>query len=184
MIKKLLSVLVPVAALLTLVAPAAVAMPMDSVPGSALDYYRTTFDAYHDTAVAEHHGYGLIHDNQNIFCIADPMGSGAMGYHWLNGGLLFDGKISRRHPEAFVYAKRQNGTYALVAVEYIVIKADWDATHAHAPQLFPGHRFMVTPSPNRFDLPAFYSQHVWAWRGNPLGNISMWNPNVHCPPAS
>jgi hypothetical protein len=152
-----------------------------SVPGTALKPYRQMFAAYRDVAVAEAHQYGAITDNQGIACIADPGGMGAMGIHYVNPGVLTDGMIDRSAPEAFVYAPGPHGKRTLVAVEYIVFKADWDATHDRPPELFAGHPFDVTGSPNRFDLPAYYSQHVWAWRGNPNGNLDMWNPTVHCP---
>ncbi len=148
----------------------------DWVPGSALQPYRSIAQPYKFTAPA---GYGAITDNQGISCIADPAGTGAMGIHYVNPGVLLDGQIDRARPEAFVYAP--DGAGKLVALEYIVFKADWDATHSSPPELFPGHPFMTTGAPNRFDLPAFYSQHVWIGRGNPNGNLAMWNPAVHCP---
>ena len=67
----------------------------------------------------------------------------------------------------------------LVALEYVVLKADWDALHADPPSLF-GQEFMVTPDPNRFGLPAFYSLHAWIWKHNPAGTFAMWNPDVSC----
>jgi hypothetical protein len=121
-----------------------------------------------------------ITDNAGISCIADPGGTGAMGIHYLDAGILFDGVIDPGQPEAVVYAPSPNGSLHLVALEYIVEKAAWDATHSSAPELFPGHPFDETSAPNRFDLPPFYSQHVWVGRGNPLGNLMMWNPAVHC----
>jgi len=44
-----------------------------------------------------------------------------------------------------------------------------------------GRDFALTPSPNRFGLPAFYSLHVWIWSPNPSGLFQPWNPRVHCP---
>jgi hypothetical protein len=45
--------------------------------------------------------------------------------------------------------------------------------------------FMVTPHPNRFGLPAFYSLHAWIWKHNPAedGMFAMWNPDVSCAAA-
>ena len=74
------------------------------------------------------------------------------------------------------------GKLHLVALEYVVIAADWDALHAKPPALF-GHTFNFTPSPNRFGLPPFYSLHAWVWKHNPAGMFEMWNPRVHCPAA-
>ena len=68
----------------------------------------------------------------------------------------------------------------LAAVEYVVIKSAWDATHKFPPKLF-GHVFNLTPDGNRFGLPAFYSLHVWVFKHNSAGEFSMWNPAVICP---
>jgi hypothetical protein len=155
---------------------AASSMARESVPESAFASYRAMSAPYRETAPP---GYGAITDNQGISCIADPAGTGAMGVHYVDVDNLLDGTIDRDHPEAFVYAP--DGSQHLVALEYIVFKDGWDATHSAPPELFAGHPFMVTEAGNRFDLPAFYSQHVWVWRGNALGNLWMWNPAVHCP---
>ena len=41
-------------------------------------------------------------------------------------------------------------------------------------------RFLPSGGDNRFGLPAYYSQHIWVGKGNPAGNLAMWNPAVHC----
>jgi hypothetical protein len=76
-----------------------------------------------------------------------------------------------------------NGQLSLVAVEYVVIQQQWDATHDSPPELF-GQHFMLTPDGNRFGLPAFYSLHAWIWQNNPTGTFSMWNPTVSCTAAA
>jgi hypothetical protein len=43
-----------------------------------------------------------------------------------------------------------------------------------------GQAFHLFESPNRFALPAFYTLHVWAWKENPNGTFTNWNPNVSC----
>ena len=43
-----------------------------------------------------------------------------------------------------------------------------------------GRQFNLTPSPNRFGIPAFYSLHAWAWKVNPEGDFFAWNPRVNC----
>ena len=106
--------------------------------------------------------------------------AGAMGVHWADPTLVGDGKIKLTEPEAMVYAPGRDGTLTLAAVEYVVLKADWDAKHRYPPVLF-GHRFATTDAPNRFGLPAFYSLHVWAWKHNPAGTFEMFNPDVTCP---
>jgi hypothetical protein len=145
---------------------------------------RAATNKFHSIAVAEQHGYGLLTDVNGIACIAMPsmpgMPAAAMGVHWANSKRVGNPSIVPKHPEAFVYAPGRNGTLRLAAVEYVVVKSAWDATHNHRPKLFR-HTFNFTPAPNRFGLPAFYSLHVWAWKNNPAGTFKMFNPNVTCP---
>jgi hypothetical protein len=35
-------------------------------------------------------------------------------------------------------------------------------------------------SPYRFGLPPFYTLPVWAWKDNPSGTFTNWNPDVSC----
>jgi hypothetical protein len=162
-------------------ATATPSIPRDQVPATELAPYRAVADRLQGVATDPGSGYGLVTDLAGISCIADPAGSGAMGYHYANGALIFDnGVLDAAAPEAVVYAPTQGGNTQVVALEYILPRADWDAQHASAPELFPGHPFMLTEAGNRFGLPAFYSQHVWVGRGNPLGNLAMWNPAIHC----
>ena len=82
----------------------------------------------------------------------------------------------------------------LAALEYVVIKSDWEASQARqpvaseagytqAPPMLFGHTFNFTDAPNRYGLPPFYSLHAWIWKDNPAGTFQMWNPNVHCDEA-
>jgi hypothetical protein len=129
---------------------------------------------------AKQAGYGLFHDAAGIACISMP-GMGAMGIHFVNGSLVGDGKVQLKRPEAVVY-DREHGHRHLVALEYVVLKKDWERVHganAHRPRLY-GHRFNLTHAGNRYGLPAFYSLHAWIWKHNPAGMFAMWNPDVHC----
>ena len=133
--------------------------------------------------VARAAGYTvLVADTAGLTCIAEP-GMGAMGFHHLNPKLL-DGSVSVKRPEILVYAHGPNGGLRLVALEYLVKKADWDAAH-HGPNAAPpslfGQTFNFTPAGNRFGLPDFYSLHAWVWDPNPSGMFAMWNPRVNCP---
>jgi hypothetical protein len=136
---------------------------------------------YHSLSVAIAHKYGILKDAKGIACIDNP-GVGAMGVHYVNGGLVGTTEVNPLKPEALVYEPGKNGQMNLVAVEYVTFKAQWDATHKSPPKLF-GQTFMLTPDGNRFGLPAFYSLHAWIWKHNPSGTFAMWNPNVHCPAA-
>ena len=128
-------------------------------------------------------GYGLFTDAAGIACIEMPpmpgMPAGAMGIHYVNGDLVGDHTVDPAHPEAVIYEPEKNGQLRLVGLEYVTIKADWDAYHSSPPTLF-GQPFNVTPSPNRYGLPPFYSLHAWIWKNNPEGMFAMWNPDVSC----
>jgi hypothetical protein len=151
---------------------------------SALTALRSATNKFHSIAVAEQHGYGLLTDAKGVACIDMPsmpgMPGGGMGVHWADSKLVGDPAVIAKHPEAMVYAPGPHGTLALAAVEYVVLRKDWHATHKQRPRLY-GHTFNLTPAPNRFGLPAFYSLHVWAWQHNPAGMFQMWNPQVSCP---
>ena len=79
-----------------------------------------------------------------------------------------------------MYEPRPDGRLRLVALEYVVFQADWDAHHAKAPTLF-GQDFMLVPEGNRYGLPAFYELHAWVFKHNPRGMFDDWNPRVTCP---
>jgi hypothetical protein len=150
--------------------------------GHGLERLRNATTRFHSIPAVEHAGYGKFADINGITCIAQP-GVGAMGVHYVNGAAVGDGVINPTHPEALVYAPDASGNLKLAAVEYIVLKSQWDATHMMAPMLY-GQMFMTTTAPNRYGLPDFYSLHVWIYKNHPAGKFAMWNPAVHCPAAS
>lgn len=121
---------------------------------------------------AESAGYGLFHG-----CVSGPE-EGAMGIHFVNGELVGDGEIDALQPEALIYEVR-NGRPQLVGVEYVVIAEAWDANHETPPSLL-GQVFHYVGAPNRYKIPAFYELHVWAWKQNPNGMFTDWNPKVSC----
>lgn len=123
---------------------------------------------YRDVEVAIANGY------QAGPCVSGP-NKGAMGVHFINVSLL--GKeVDAESPEALIYEPTRDGRMRLVGVEYITFAADWVA---EVPTL-DGHLFHYSGSPNRYGIPAFYQLHVWAWRDNPDGTFSDWNPHVSC----
>jgi hypothetical protein len=148
--------------------------------GSTSDVVHATAK-YKSVAAAKGAGFALLKDKQGIACIAmdDMPGMGAMGFHYVKGSRVADGRIDAKAPEALVYAPAGNGQLKLAAVEYVVLKAAWDAHHSAPPALF-GHRFNFTPAGNRFGLPDYYSLHAWLFLHNPSGEFSMWNPKVSC----
>jgi hypothetical protein len=126
-------------------------------------------------------GYGVFRDVNGIACIA-MHGMGVMGVHLVNGAVVGKPTINIRKPEALVYQTTKNGDRKLVALEYLVLRKDWEKVHgkdAPRPMRF-GHRFDFTPKGNRFGLPPFYSLHAWIWKHNPAGTFAPFNPNSHC----
>jgi hypothetical protein len=160
------------AALATAAAPA-LAHPTDV----AAAYAGTA--RYHSLDRAKADGYGLLTDAKGIACIDQP-GEGGMGVHYVSGALVGDAKVNAATPEALVYEPRRHGRMRLVAAEYVVFQAAWDAEHKHKPRLF-GEDFELQGPDNRYGLPAFYELHAWLWKFNPHGFFDDWNPRVHCP---
>ncbi|MCX7514905.1 hypothetical protein [Frateuria sp. STR12] len=130
---------------------------------------------YRDVSRAEMDGYVPV-----LGCVSGP-DMGAMGAHYLKASLLGDGVVDVAHPELLVYEPLGNGRMRLVAAEYLAIAEAWDGTHTDgSPPTLMGQLFDYSEGPNRFRLPAHYSLHVWAWKHNPVGVFSMWNPRVSC----
>jgi hypothetical protein len=106
---------------------------------------------------------------------------GAMGMHFLNGSLLGDGDVDVNHPEILLYEPLPNGRLQLTGADYLVDAAEWDSNPKHSgPPELMGQLFHFFDAPNRFGLKAFYTLHVWAWKDNPNGTFTNWNPNVSC----
>jgi hypothetical protein len=138
-----------------------------------LDRAREATRQFRDLAVATDAGYA------EFYVCTDNEGVGGMGQHYVNGALVGDPDLKIRKPEVLVYEPRANGSLRLVAVEYVVFQADWDALHANPPKLF-GRTLALVPEGNRYGLPAFYELHVWLFKENPLGRFNDWNPRVSC----
>jgi hypothetical protein len=165
-------------ALLLALAPAAgpaIASATPSASGfsqATVAQLRAATAAYHSLAAAEAAGYAPFY-----VCTSNPAGGSAMGQHFVNGNNI--GKWDPLKPQALVYRPGPNG-YELVAVEYVVFAAGWDADHNSPPSLF-GQSFGRINAPNVFGLPDFYQLHVWVWDPNPSGIFNPWNPRVSCP---
>jgi len=110
---------------------------------------------------------------------------GAMGLHFINMKLVGDGEIVAEKPEILLYEPTASGRLRLTGADYLVFASDWLGTdpahpkHTSAPEL-NGQLFHFFDAPNRFGLPPFFTLHVWAWKDNPLGTFTNWNPNVSC----
>jgi hypothetical protein len=147
---------------------------------------RNATAAFHDLSAAQEAGYvGLVADLAGITCIESA--AGGMGVHYLNPGLASElfavnavPAIDASTPELLVYAPGPSGEVRLVALEYLTLKASWDAHHAAPPTLF-GQPFDLTLAGNRYGLPDFYSLHAWIWNPNPTDLFAPYNPRVDCP---
>jgi hypothetical protein len=181
---------------LVLVGLAILALTVTVIPATAASGGQSNVAAarqataqFHDRIAADNAGYSaLVADLAGITCIASPTSSdGAMGVHYLNPTLvpeLFDptaaAEVDAATPELLVYAPGPDGQLRLVALEYLTIKASWDAQHAAPPTLF-GQPFNTTAAGNRYGLPDFYSLHAWIWDPNPTDLFAPYNPRVSCP---
>lgn len=150
----------------TLLSPAGAA----AANQSSLAGLRAATAAFHDLSAAEAAGYAPF------YVCTDQPGQGAMGQHFVNGALI--GTLDPTKPQALVYEPTASG-YKLVAAEFVVFAAGWDATHSAPPALF-GQTFNRVNAPNRYGLPDFYELHVWVWKPNPSGMFYEWNPRVSC----
>ena len=111
-------------------------------------------------------------------CVSGP-DHGAMGIHYVNGGLVGDGKLDVTQPEALIY-EPVGKKRVLVGVEYIVDSATWLANNNNTPPTLDDQDFQFVAAPNRFNLADFFELHVWAWRDNPQGAFVDWNDKVSC----
>jgi hypothetical protein len=122
--------------------------------------------AFHSIPAAEHAGYIKFLD-----CFDDAQ-LGGMGQHWLLPGALAK-PLDPASPAALVFEPRADGSYQLVAVEYVV---------PGPPDMTPPHLlnqdFTYLPSLGVWKL------HAWIWRPNPAGMFKDFNRNsAMCPTA-
>lgn len=103
-------------------------------------------------------------------CVSVP-GLGAMGFHYINLGRIFNPLIKPEEPEVLLYLPDENGELRLVAVEYVV-----PIGLAIEPPVLYGQTFHLDGAPLNQ-----YSLHVWAWRNNPSGIFAPFNPKLSCP---
>jgi hypothetical protein len=141
--------------------------------GALVQVVRSATAQFKDVAVAEMAGYQLM-----FGCVSGD-DSGAMGLHYVNGSILNSGIIDATRPQIVIYEPQPNGSLKLIGADYLVFADAWNQTHDGPPQLM-GQLFHLFDAPNRFNLPAFYTLHVWAWKDNPNGAFVNWHPNVSC----
>ena len=144
-----------------------------AAPAKLVQDVREATRQFLDVNNAEQAGYGPA------FGCVTGSDHGAMGIHYVNGGLVADGAIDVAHPEALIY-EPMGDKRRLVGVEYIVDAATWLKNHNNTPPALEGQDFQFVDAPNRFNLAPFFELHVWAWRDNPQGAFVDWNNRVTC----
>ena len=138
-----------------------------------LKVVRDSTERFQEVTAAEAEGYGLL-----FGCVSGP-DWGAMGLHYVNLPLVFDGELEATRPEIVIYEQLPNGRLKMTGADYLVLADAWHANHPAPPELM-GQLFHLFEAPNRFGLPAFYTLHVWAWKENPNGTFVNWHPKVSC----
>ena len=142
-------------------------------PAKLVRLVREATRQYIDVNAATAAGYGPF-----LGCVTGP-DHGAMGVHYVNGALL-NGELEVSHPQALIYEPLESGKMRLVGVEFIIDQATWLASHSNTPPSLEGQVLQFVDAPNRFNIPAFFELHVWAWRDNPQGAFVDWNNHVTC----
>jgi hypothetical protein len=141
---------------------------------SFVDCARAATERYHDQANATLDGYRVIGRDFP-----------AMGEHWINVSLLFDGRFDAAHPEVLTYTVVA-GVPRLLGVAYALpllageAPPDWppgaDAWHDHARTIeqetvlsqHDGHD-------HRIDTARIAMMHAWIWTENPAGMFAADN---------
>lgn len=145
---------------------------MDPTTLKMLANLRAATAKYHDIDIAVAAGYEI-----GSPCVSVP-GLGGMGFHYVNGNLLFDeGTFDPTQPEALLYEMDKNGNMKLVGVEFIIEAEAWDENNEAPPHF--GHQEFDFDNAEVLDFPN-YQLHVWVWRHNPNGMFTKFNPNVTC----
>jgi len=112
---------------------------------------------------------------------AELPGVGGMGYHFVNPVLSSDGRIDPTQPEILLYTKDSKGRWNLAGVEWFMADGDQDlGTDADRPTLF-SHPFDGPMTGHEPGMPVHFDLHVWLYMLNPGGQLSAWNPRLHCP---
>jgi hypothetical protein len=144
-------------------------------PNALVQVVREATERFKDVAAAENEDYHLL-----FGCVSGDE-AGAMGLHYANVSLVFDGaELDATHPEIVLYEALPSGRLRMTGADFLVIAKDWDDKHPEETPQLMGQLFHRFESPNRFGLPAFYTLHVWAWKENPTGTFVNWHSNVSC----
>lgn len=147
---------------------------LSALPASGADdlaEVRAATARFHRVAVAQEARWDLVHEPVGLdHCFEEP-GVGAMGYHYINVGLL-DDVTDPLTPEALVYAPGPQGQLRLVAVEWIVPDEAWQGED---PPTVLGSDMHLN------EALGVWVHHAWIFKHNPNGMFEDWNPRVSCP---
>lgn len=168
---------------------AAVAVATADAGGSGLASIRAATAKYHRVEQAVADGYV-----STVECVALPPSvspGGAMGIHYVNATLRGSVSGTGGHhasfdplrPEVLVYEPQKSGKMRLVAVEYFIWRAPWDAANSTTTPSLLGQPFFRSFQEfgTNHGAPDHYELHVWLWQHNPSGMFAQWNPTVSCP---
>lgn len=126
-------------------------------------------------------------------CVSGP-DHGAMGIHYANPAIIGSGALDLTQPAILIYEPQSDGSLELVGVEYVLPLGLWTngdsskdpntppPTGAEMPYM-DGQQMNYLAQPNRYGQGNSFYLHLWAWRYNPKGLFSDWNPNVTCTKA-
>jgi hypothetical protein len=126
-----------------------------------------------------------------------PAEWGAMGIHYIHPAMLKITKTEPRvdgmathtdfmKPSILLYEPQADGSLVLLGVENLVFQKAWKEAGNSAPPAFAGRTWDAMaddPATEADEAHAFephYDQHVWAFRENPNGALTPFNPNVTC----
>lgn len=154
--------------------PVLAAPQFDGTEAAFVESARAATAKYQDRSVAIAEGYRQIGDDFP-----------AMGEHWINIGLLFDGKLDPAHPEVLTYVVVA-GAPQLLGVAYALpllegeSAPDWpagkDKWHDHSRTLDEETARPQHHSPGRAgDKPRLTMLHAWIWLANPAGMFAADN---------
>ena len=119
---------------------------------------RDATERFKDVAVAENEEYQLL-----FGCVTDD-DKGAMGLHWVNLPLVFDGgELDPTRPEIILYEPLPSGRLRITGADFLVIAKDWDDAHPGNPPQLMGQLFHRSRAP--IDSGCRRSTHCTSGRG-------------------
>lgn len=177
-----------------------------AMPGSAaadqaseIEAIRKATEKYKDVNVALANGYISPPPVECVSAAHEglPPEWGAMGIHYINPAILkittqeprLDGMSTHTDflkPAILIYEPQANGSLVLVGVENLVFQKAWKEAGNSAPPSFAGSTWNTmaddpaTPDDEAHAFEPHFDLHVWAFRDNPTGALTPFNPNVTC----